>query len=155
MFIPFDRAKGALEKYLNFVKRAHFAFDLAPEICQHEAKLVFCHYFLPPCGNSTLFEPPTSVCEDTCNYTRSLCPEEWELVRNFVNVQPSYLENGFTMINCSNTGEYLDPLSHCCLDLGICKWILLYCEITVFLCPKYHIREPIDSLCLEWCQNKR
>ena len=119
VFIPFDRANGTLENYLYFVEKTRIAFNLAPEICKHEAKVVFCHYFLPPCGNSAVFEPPTSVCKDVCSYTHSLCPEQWALVKEFMKNQPRYVENGFTMINCSNTGEYLDPLSHCCEDLGI------------------------------------
>ena len=120
MFIPYKRAYGNLEYFLSFVGDAELVFKLVPEICRDEAKLVTCHYFLPTCGNSTVFEPPTPICEDTCIHLRSLCPNEWEQVRQFMEAQPFLTRNGFTMINCSNTGEYLPP-SHCCEDLGIEK----------------------------------
>ena len=126
MFIPYNRAGGDLEYFLSFVGDTELALSFVPEICRDETKLVLCHYFLPPCGNSTVFEPPTSVCEDTCNYLRSLCPNEWILAREYFEARPPLVRNGFTMINCSNTGEYLPP-SHCCEDLGIkiCKCIVV------------------------------
>ena len=118
VFIPYNRGGGDLEYFLSFVGDAELVFSFAPEICRDEAKAIICPYFLPPCGNSTVFEPPTSICEATCNYLRSLCPNEWEKVSQFMETQLFLTKNGFTMINCSNTGEYLPP-SHCCEDLGI------------------------------------
>ena len=118
VFIPRNRAGGDLEHFLDFVSDSELVFSFAPEICRDEVKLLICHYLLPPCGNPTVFEPPTSICEDTCNYTRTLCPMEWELVGQFLEDRPIFAINGFTIINCSNTGEYLPP-SHCCEDLGI------------------------------------
>ena len=118
VFIPYNRGGGDLKYFLGFVDDAELVFSFVPEICIDEAKLVICHYFLPTCGNSTVFESPTSICEDTCNYLRSLCPVEWEQVSQFLDSQPFLKGIGFTMINCSNTGEYLPP-SHCCEDLGI------------------------------------
>ena len=118
VFIPYNRAGGNLQYYLSFVRDTDLLFSFIPEICRDEAKLVICHYFSPTCGNSTVFEPPTSVCEDICNYLRSLCPMEWEQASEYFEVRPDLASIGFTMINCSNTGEYLPP-SHCCEDLGI------------------------------------
>ena len=118
VFIPHNRAFGNLQYFLRILGDVELIFSFVPEICRDEAKLVFCHYFFPTCGNSTVFEPPTSICEDTCNQLRSLCPVEWELARDYFETRPNLGTLGFTMINCSNTGEYLPP-SHCCEDLGI------------------------------------
>ena len=123
VFIPYNRAGGDSEKFLRLVGYTDFLFNSEiSELCRNETKPVLCHYFLPPCGNSAVFELPTSVCEDTCNNLRSLCPFEWELARQLIEDGPNSAEKGFTMINCSNTGEYLPP-SHCCEVPGIknCK----------------------------------
>ena len=65
VFIPYRRAGGNLEYFLSFVGDAELVFKFVPEICKDETKLVICHYFLLTCGNSTVFEPPTSICEDS------------------------------------------------------------------------------------------
>jgi len=80
--------------------------------CIESITKVWCHIILPSCGNSSMFEPPTSVCEDTCNYVKEKCHYMWEL---YIKATRSSL----TPINCSNTGEYLDPLPHCCSDVGV------------------------------------
>ena len=121
MYIPLTRgkARGDLESYLRFFMDTDLAFNLAPERCIKEARLILCHFALPPCGNVTVFEPPTSVCEDVCNYLRSLCPEEFLQVSEYFRIRTDLARYGLTMINCSNTGEYLEPLEHCCSDLTI------------------------------------
>ena len=91
-----------------------------PLRCLDEARAILCHYFLPPCGNETVFEPPSSVCEETCDYLRYLCPEEFEALMEYFRSREHILGRlGVTMINCSNTGEYIAPLDHCCSDLNI------------------------------------
>lgn len=123
VYVPFTRV-GYLEGYLSFFQDTQLTFDLVPEECVDEARVILCHYFLPPCGNITVFEPPTSVCEDVCEYLRSLCPTEFELVEAYFEQRADLLtQYGLTMINCSDTGEYLNELDHCCSDLSIdiCK----------------------------------
>ena len=119
VFIPYDRGGGDPHDFIQYFADTNTAINLLPEKCRDTAVSVFCRYFLPPCGNSTVFEAPTSVCEDICNYLRSLCPRVWELLRRHMEDQPIVATLGFTMLNCSNTGEYLHPLTHCCQDLGI------------------------------------
>ena len=119
VFIPNDRGGGDPRDFIRYLDDTDIVISLLPEKCRDTAVSVFCHYFLPPCGNSTVFEPPTSVCEDTCNYLRTLCPQEWEFLNQYMEDRPSIAPLGFTMLNCSNTGEYLHPLTYCCQDLGI------------------------------------
>ena len=121
VFIPFTRGRppgGNLRDYLTFFRDTQLAFNLAPAQCIEEARLILCHYFLPTCGNSTVFEPPTAVCEDVCEYLRSLCPEEFAQVVEYFRIRQDLTRLGLTMINCSNTGEYLPP-KHCCSDVAV------------------------------------
>ena len=83
-------------------------------------KKVEFHYRFPPCGNSSVFQLPTSVCEDVCKHFRSVCSE----VVNDLNVYYTsnaeiFEQMGVRAMNCSNTGDSLDKLEHCCTDLGI------------------------------------
>ena len=88
--------------------------------CRDPALRILCHYYFPPCGNSTVFEPPTSVCMETCNYLREICPNQWNDVEaHFEENHSTVSSYGATFINCSNTGEYLDPLPYCCSDVGV------------------------------------
>ena len=123
---------GDLSRYIKDIDRTQNAFDLIPEssaACRDMAILALCHHFLPPCGNITHFEPPTAVCEVVCRYISQICPEQWELFSSIVE-NADNLPSGFTFINCSNTGEYLQPLPYCCVDAGIQirKYILSFWE---------------------------
>ena len=83
-----------------------------------------------------MFEAPTSLCEDICDYFSRICHEEFgDLAEYYMNIV-DFSKYGVTMINCSNTGEYLDPLGHCCSDLKIeirkCTYSNHY---DLFYCP--------------------
>ena len=119
VYMPYTRKGGQLRSYLQFLEDVYIAFQLAPDLCKRQAQLGMCHYFLPPCGNSTVFEPPTPVCDDICNHIHDLCPVEFEFVVQYFEQRPRLVEAGLTFINCSNTGEYLEPLPYCCSDVGI------------------------------------
>jgi len=84
VYIPYQRAGGNIDEYLYNLELAGLFISGVPlHQCFESAKEVLCHYLLPPCGNATVFEPPTSVCMEVCNYLRKLCPMEWELVVAF------------------------------------------------------------------------
>ena len=83
-------------------------------------KEVECHYRFPPCGNSSVFQLLTSVCENVCEYFRSLCFDVYnDLDVYYTSNAAIYEQRGMKAINCSNTGDSLDQLEHCCTDLGI------------------------------------
>ena len=118
VYISDNRAFGNLEYYLFFFYDVQLAAKALPEVCRYEILMIICQYYFPFCGNTTVFEPPISVCEDVCSYTHSLCPEIFEAIGQHL-VDENSTSYGVTLINCSNPGEYLDPVPHCCSDLGI------------------------------------
>ena len=120
VYISNQRSDGNFDQYLYFVEESRIVFDVIPERCIDPAQRVLCHFFLPPCGNSTFFEPPTSVCMEACNYLAEICPFQWEQVVAYFEENDYRLRpDGLTFINCSNTGEFLDPLPYCCSDVGV------------------------------------
>ena len=127
--MSYQRTGGSLDTYRDIIEQAAgLLFALFRDECQDLALRILCHYFLPPCGNSTTFKPPTSVCMETCNYMQETCPNEWNLVlAYFEEVDISARNHGATFINCSDTGQYLNPLPHCCSNLGIaiCMYIIM------------------------------
>lgn len=101
----------------------------ALESCYDTAVKVICHFYLPSCGNATHFQPPTSVCSETCYQLRDLCPVEWDLVVSTFEENRILLEaDGLLFIECDNPGHYLSPLPHCCSNAGVntCKLTLKY-----------------------------
>ena len=121
VYLSSRRAKGNLQRYVEIFDETQLFFNVSiPARCVTEARKILCHYFLPTCGNETTFEPPTSVCEDVCEHLRNLCPSEFkQLSLYFMSKKIELGELGVTMIDCSNTGEFIDPLQHCCSDLDI------------------------------------
>ena len=78
VFLSSCRTGGNINIYFLLFQDSNSYFDLIPPECIYEARKVLCHYYLPTCGNSTVFEPPTSVCEDVCDYLRNLCPDQFQ-----------------------------------------------------------------------------
>lgn len=88
--------------------------------CYDVARRMICHFYFPPCGNSTVFELPTSVCKDTCRAVESICGEEWDNVVKMFEQNRVVLELvGQTFINCDDPGHHLNPIPYKCTDLGI------------------------------------
>ena len=112
--------------------------------CYDAARRIICHFYLPPCGNSTLFELPTSVCKETCYTVQDMCGEEWENVvsmfeQNRLSIEPE----GTTFIECEDTGKHLNPLPYNCSDLGIlCECCRISCRMllrdVLDLYPRVH-----------------
>ena len=121
IYVSYRRTGGNIDSYLRVLtESAGLLFAVFQDECHDPATRILCHYYLPPCGNSTIFEPPTSVCMETCNYLRQLCPSVWDDVLAFFEENISIVSTyGTSFINCSNTGEFLDPLPYCCSDAGV------------------------------------
>ena len=142
IYLPDRRTGGDIDRYLNLVEDASLILSLVPDKCLDPALRVLCHFYFPPCGNSTHFQSPTSVCIEFCNYLQELCPFEWGQAIAFFEENDSRLRpQGLTFINCSNTGEYLDPLSYCCSDVGlqIRMFIVIIGVIDLYVQSKYII----------------
>ena len=120
VYVPFQREFENFDQYITFADIAVLTPFLIPSKCIDPFMRIFCHFFLPPCGNSTVLELPTSVCMETCKSVQEICPLEWERLLTYYEANDIFFRrNGLTFINCSNTGEYLNPLPYCCSDVGV------------------------------------
>ena len=79
--------------------------------CVLQVFRIICHYFLPPCGNTTKMIPPSSVCQEECSQVQSSCQDTWYLTK--------LIFNSDQFISCEDTSELLYPLQHCCTGAGI------------------------------------
>ena len=119
VYVPSDRLNGNIHNLLDSLNRVTLLIENAIEGCI-PALQVFCHVSLPPCGDLSIFEPPTSVCEEVCRYIVRLCPEQWQEMMDLIEVsRRTGSGTGLSLINCSNTGEHLEPLPHCCSYAGV------------------------------------
>ena len=90
--------------------------SIEPVIAEHDkdcVKLVFralCHFYLPPCGNSTHAAFPSSVCQEECTVVQEKCETVWNTILSaFNNTDP--------VIHCNDTSKLLFPVPHCCSDI--------------------------------------
>ena len=83
--------------------------------CQDLIRNVLCLYFYSPCGFNGTFTAPVSICSEECFYVQHQCESTWKQLVDILKI--SKPDDGF--INCSNPGQRLNPLPHCCVDAGI------------------------------------
>ena len=119
VYVPHDR-NGDFYLLLRSLNQAFDLIQSNLEDCNGLLLVeVLCHFLFPPCGNVSVLEPPTSVCEEVCLYAVGLCSEQIQPVLELLEQNSIILGvAGLTSINCSNTGEYLEPLPHCCSYFG-------------------------------------
>ena len=106
------------------------------EECVKQVYRVFCHYYLPPCGNITHPAPPSSICQEECQMVQNKCQRTWDLAVHFIDIEP--------LINCSDTSKLLLPLPHCCTTFGIGQppypvALRLHLFLTICYVTLYHI----------------
>ena len=77
--------------------------------CEKQVFKVFCHYYLPPCGNITHPAPPSSICQEECQMVQDKCQETWNAA----------LKTTDLVIDCSDTSKLLFPVPHCCTGAGL------------------------------------
>ena len=120
VYIPYARTHGDQRLLSSNINNAMAFILLLPEQCRERGIKLLCNYYLIPCGNSSVFQPPVSVCSEQCLHLRNdLCPYEWELVLAYLRRNPGLVAIGLGFIECNNTGLILEPLPHCCTDAGI------------------------------------
>lgn len=124
VYINFQRMSVSFDEYLTQVEMLWQSTTMMPGRCLEFTRQAVCHFYVPSCGNSTLFEPPSSLCMETCNSLADTCPFEWEQMVNYFETNHTIL-SPIALIDCNNTGEFLNPVPHCCVDLGVnmCKLI--------------------------------
>ena len=89
---------NAIGEMENFLKE-----NFVEDECTNTTLRMICHYYLPPCGNSTYFEHPTSVCEAACEQQSEKCQSLLDYFKQRAK------------FNCSTS--ILDPLPHSCSNL--------------------------------------
>ena len=120
VYIPYTRTRGNQRLLSSFINDANAFVSLLPEQCREISIKLLCNYYFIPCGNSSVFQPPVSVCSEQCLHVRNdLCPNEWELVEEHFRNNPGLIALGLAFIECNDTGLILEPLPHCCTDAGI------------------------------------
>ena len=85
---------------------------------------VLCHYYLPPCGNSTHPAPPSSICQEECRMVQDKCKDTWDtalLLLHIGDIKP--------VIDCTDTSKIIFPVPHCCTGAGLG---LSYCIYSIF-----------------------
>ncbi|CAI8033836.1 Hepatocyte growth factor receptor, partial [Geodia barretti] len=82
------------------------------EYCMKQVLRALCHFYLPPCGNSTHLAPPSSICQEQCQMVQETCHTTWStLLSAFDSVD--------LVIECNDTSALLFPVPHCCTDAGL------------------------------------
>ena len=120
VFVPANRSRGSFFRLIrDFAEYGPYLLDALKD-CFEPAKRLLCHYYLPPCGNVTHFQPPTAVCPEQCRSVFKLCPEEWAAVESRFKENIVIISSvGLELIDCDFPGRHLSPLPHCCSDLGL------------------------------------
>ena len=78
--------------------------------CIKQVFRVLCHFYLPPCGNSTHPVPPSFICQEECQMVQEMCKKTWTFFDVVLRDKS---------IDCSDTSRLLFPVSHCCSDAGL------------------------------------
>ena len=116
VYVPNKWAEGNYALFYDLIKLTGFYFEEFQN-CMEQALEVVCHYLLPPCGTLNAISLPTSLCKGSCNMLAELCPDAWKLLSAQANDHFTFTSIGVSFLNCSNPGEHLEPLPHCCLDV--------------------------------------
>ena len=120
MYVPHNRSGGSFSRLINDITDYGPTLLKSLDDCYEPARLVLCRYYLPPCGNATVFQPPTTVCPRQCHLISQLCPNEWaNVVNDFIANDLIISPEGLQLIDCAFPGKHLSPLPHCCSDFGL------------------------------------
>lgn len=109
-------ARGSLNSECSPFNSAFLSRDTAVR--------ALCYYYFPPCGNTTHFELPNAVCQESCIFfTEVVCQERWQraldLTASIETINNNILRYNLHLLNCSDPGSHLGSLPHCCSDAGI------------------------------------
>ena len=139
VFVPSNRSRGRYSRLIQgMADYGPFLLQGLNE-CYDPVRRILCHYYFPPSGNITHYQPPVTVCPDQCKLISQLCSEQWAaVVRKFKENNIVISSEGLELIECDDPGKHLSPLPHCCSELSfnICEfdyWVhhLSCCELYV------------------------
>ncbi len=117
VYIPYKRLNGNITELNLVLETFKFFADLLSVECRPVVLRGLCYYYYPPCGNSTHIASPPAQCYDDCVAAQTeVCPEEYSALKGYIaNIAAIDLEAiGLNIVNCSDPGEFVNPLPHCC-----------------------------------------
>ena len=120
------------------------------EECVNLVFRVFCHFYLPPCGNSTHLTPPSSICQEECEMVRTECQKTWDAL------QLAFMSMGH-VIECNESSTLLFPLPHCCTGAGLGGPSLHLTSTVAALAPTSQTKSPesVSNLYEEYIPRKK
>ena len=145
------QTQAVLTSTLNEVISAS-AFDTVSSHCKDLIRNVLCLHYYTPCGFDAAL---VSICTEECFYVQESCAQIWNQLERLLRISGTDLR----FINCSNPGQILDPLPHCCVDAGItidtsnsgsaCVVVFPCCKAA---CDKYRpfVLQYLQALLLQW-----
>ncbi len=138
VYVPFTRLNGNLTELNMVLEPFKVLVDLlSAGKCTRIVLRGLCFYYYPPCGNSTHFVPPPALCYDDCVAAQTdVCPTEYDGLHNFV-ATTDLDAVGLNIVNCSDPGEFINPLPHCCYTaIGKLFVCVVYVKEKVSLVPR-------------------
>ena len=115
--VDFVYAKSSLGNQTviaDFLNKEIRDIDSGDEDCIKMMYRVLCHYYLPPCGNTTHTAPPSSICQEECQMVQDKCKDTWNaalLLLHIGDIKP--------VIDCTDTSKIIFPVPHCCTGAGL------------------------------------
>ncbi len=129
VYIPYTRLNGNITELNLVLETFNFFFSELLSDCMPIVLRGLCFYYYPPCGNSTHFVPPPALCHDDCVAAQTeLCLNQYIALHSYIaNTVTTDLEAiGLNIVNCSDPGEFVNPLPHCCYTaIGKCSTIFI------------------------------
>ena len=102
IYVPNTRTHGQYSKVMKYMVSFGFLVLGTLAKCGDVARQAICHFYLPPCGNSSVFELPTSNCRETCQILQETCGEDWEIAIASFQQNPFLIEEGIDVMDCED-----------------------------------------------------
>ena len=120
VYVPINRRDGQYSKLIKDVIEYGDTILQYFKVCSEEARKILCYHYLPPCGNSTLFQPPAAVCSKYCKQFTEKCDKEWsDIIESIGPLNLVLASEGLEIFDCDSPGNHLDTLPYCCTDAGL------------------------------------
>ena len=95
------------------------------ESCVKQVFRVFCHFYLPTCGNITHLARPSSICQEECQMVQQECQSTWETILVALKIIPH-------MVDCTDTSMLLFPVPHCCTGAELGKLSIIIISLVPY-----------------------
>ena len=105
------------------------------ERCVEQVFRVFCHFYLPTCGNITHLAPSSSICQEECQMVQQECQPTWDTVIVALKTIPH-------VVDCTDTSKLLFPVPHCCTGAELSKLSIIIISLVPYQwCTDFRLEE--------------